>query len=54
MRKKNPTGPASGASRVLRGGSWFADPGLCRSASRYWPGPATRSDFSGFRVVSPR
>ena len=37
--------------RVLRGGSWLDDPGLCRSAIRSRSDPGTRSDGSGFRVV---
>ena len=36
--------------RVYRGGSWFSFPGYCRSASRYWSGPALRNDLIGFRV----
>jgi formylglycine-generating enzyme required for sulfatase activity len=41
----DPTGPVSGFNRVIRGGSWTADPRYCRSARRYytftpgdWPG----------------
>jgi formylglycine-generating enzyme required for sulfatase activity len=46
----NPTGPATGTSRVLRGGSWD-DPGrVCRAAFRgkNVPGDRVRN---GFRVV---
>ena len=32
----DPTGPDSGAVRVLRGGSWFVRPFFSRSATRYW------------------
>jgi formylglycine-generating enzyme required for sulfatase activity len=39
------------ASRVLRGGSWFSDPGHCRSAYRDHDFPAYRYYFIGFRVV---
>lgn len=30
----DPTGPASGTSRVYRGGSWFTDAQYCRSGDR--------------------
>ena len=49
--KTDPEGPAAGACRVLRGGSWYDGPHACRSASRYWLEPdGLLSDF-GFRVV---
>ena len=50
---KNPTGPATGARRVLRGGSWDDIPGLCRAARRYWGSPVFRGRGIGFRVVVP-
>ena len=37
--------------RIMRGGSWFADPGYCRSASRYGGDPVVTSNFIGFRVA---
>ena len=37
----NPTGPASGAVRVLRGGSWYNGPSGSRSAGRSGPRRAT-------------
>jgi formylglycine-generating enzyme required for sulfatase activity len=49
--KKNPTGPASGTDRVLRGGSGGADGGL-RSAGRYWFIPEFRIGGIGFRCAS--
>ncbi|GAA4418490.1 hypothetical protein GCM10023187_51950 [Nibrella viscosa] len=49
----NPTGPATGAYRVLRGGSWFNEPQICRSANRYNNTPALRDNIIGYRVVSP-
>jgi formylglycine-generating enzyme required for sulfatase activity len=48
----DPGGPSQGQCRVLRGGSWFGPPRVCRSASRgrYTPEPRL-SDF-GFRVAA--
>ncbi len=48
----NPTGPASGAYRVLRGGSWDFPAHACRSACRlnYIHGSAY-INFGGFRLV---
>jgi len=37
--------------RVVRGGSYFFDPGHARCAYRYWFEPDNRHDFIGFRVV---
>jgi formylglycine-generating enzyme required for sulfatase activity len=37
--------------RVLRGGSWFLNPWLCRSANRFRNFPAKRLVNYGFRVV---
>lgn len=47
----NPVGPASGQTRVVRGGSWFDAPSDLRSAARGSADPAERSPFIGFRVV---
>jgi formylglycine-generating enzyme required for sulfatase activity len=46
----DPAGPAQGAPRVLRGGSWRGNPGFCRSAGRLWSYPVRRRSL-GFRVV---
>jgi formylglycine-generating enzyme required for sulfatase activity/serine/threonine protein kinase len=48
----DPTGPASGSNRVLRGGHWNHNASYCRSASRYnsYP-PSSRSNYYGFRVA---
>jgi len=32
---RNPTGPKDGSCRVLRGGGWGSNGGLCRAAGRY-------------------
>ena len=47
----DPTGPASGAARVLRGGCWNVGPQACRSACRGGNGPVGRNYYNGFRVV---
>jgi formylglycine-generating enzyme required for sulfatase activity len=49
---RNPTGPASGSSRVLRGGSWYNDgPPVCRCGFRDGLGPWGRDYYGGFRCV---
>lgn len=50
---QDPKGPATGSDRVLRGGSWRAQPSNCRSANRYWHTPANRLTSYGFRCVMP-
>jgi formylglycine-generating enzyme required for sulfatase activity len=49
---RNPTGPASGSARVLRGGSWRIDgaPNF-RGAYRHWSDPGYRHDARGFRLL---
>jgi formylglycine-generating enzyme required for sulfatase activity len=47
-RAADPTGPAVGEDHVKRGGSYFTDPGHCRSASR---GQGGTLNDSGFRIV---
>jgi formylglycine-generating enzyme required for sulfatase activity len=37
--------------RILRGGSWYNNPGFCRSAFRYLNEPDDRYYYYGFRVV---
>ncbi|MBK8426108.1 MAG: SUMF1/EgtB/PvdO family nonheme iron enzyme [Lewinellaceae bacterium] len=46
----NPTGPASGSYRVLRGGSWSLYPQDCRVANRY-DAPGNRKPSLGFRLA---
>ena len=41
----------TGSYRVLRGGSWYNNPGGCRSAVRHGYGLAYRYGFIGFRLV---
>ena len=47
----NPTGPSTGSSRVLRGGSWGNDAGFCRVASRYSYTPNFRCGYIGLRLA---
>ena len=49
--QKDPSGPANGEYRVLRGGSWNYAPSLLRSAYRGWGAPDGRYGGGGFRVV---
>ena len=46
----DPTGPATGANRVIRGGGWCNPAEYCRSAARSGDGPRLHFDFLGFRV----
>jgi formylglycine-generating enzyme required for sulfatase activity len=46
----NPEGPGNGSNRVLRGGSWFDDPGFVRAAFRYGFPPPSRDSLFGFRL----
>ncbi|AMV33726.1 Serine/threonine-protein kinase pkn1 [Pirellula sp. SH-Sr6A] len=47
----DPTGPVSGNSKVIRGGSYLSDVGQCRSASRRAQSPGYTHKALGFRVV---
>ena len=49
----DPTGPASGTARVLRGGWWLDVPCDCRSSYRYRFDPDDWVAANGFRVVVP-
>jgi formylglycine-generating enzyme required for sulfatase activity/translation elongation factor P/translation initiation factor 5A len=44
----------SGANRVIRGGSWFDDPGDLRSAVRDYSSPGNRGNRIGFRLLRTR
>lgn len=47
----NPTGPASGLVRVIRGGSWGHDENGCRSKDRNSRTPGCRKSTIGLRLV---
>ena len=47
----DPTGPASGSSRVLRGGGWHEDVEGCRSAVRLGRPPDSKAGTLGFRLA---
>ena len=47
----NPTGPASGSSRLLRGGAWDVGSNFCRASLRYYGLPSYADDSVGLRVA---
>ena len=49
--EQDPTGPASGSSRVLRGGGWDLEPIDLRSCNRFYGSPGRRDDDIGLRVL---
>lgn len=49
--KPDPTGPAGGSNRVIRGGGWDDIAQGCRSAFRGSYGPGFRSYLVGFRLL---
>ena len=53
-RQSNPTGPASGEFKVVRGGSWYSTVRNVRTAYRGWFTPSNRGDSLGFRCVAVR
>jgi formylglycine-generating enzyme required for sulfatase activity len=48
----DPTGPAPGKYRVMRGGSWSRPARDLRSACRFWRDPGFRNNDLGFRLLS--
>ncbi len=47
----NPTGPATGSHRLMRGGLWRYDSGTCRASRRLSFTPVTLYSDVGFRAV---
>lgn len=52
--ESNPRGPASGNSRVLRGGSWDSDAEACASAARHHADPGYADKCFGYDVYGFR
>jgi hypothetical protein len=50
-RKSDPSGPATGTYKALRGGSWDFYSVGARVPFRYRVEPGNRDDFIGFRCV---
>jgi formylglycine-generating enzyme required for sulfatase activity len=46
----DPTGPATGSDRVIRGGGWRLGARCCRSAIRFRGRPGDRGSYLGLRV----
>jgi formylglycine-generating enzyme required for sulfatase activity len=49
--ERNPGGPESGRTRVLRGGAWLSPPAFLRAASRNRDDPGVRGNVLGFRCA---
>jgi len=47
---ENPSGPATGSNRVVRGGAWNFTADYCRAAYRDWFAPSARDGNLGFRL----
>jgi formylglycine-generating enzyme required for sulfatase activity len=47
----DPQGPASGSTRVARGGDWGVSARSCRLANIFSPDPNDRQNYLGFRIV---
>jgi formylglycine-generating enzyme required for sulfatase activity len=50
--EENPTGPATGANKVVRGGSWFDTGNFTSTAVRFPAPPSESGDSIGFRCAS--
>lgn len=46
----DPPGPAKGDTRVIRGGTWYTGPSVCRSARRDGFSANNRDKYYGFRL----
>jgi gamma-glutamyl hercynylcysteine S-oxide synthase len=54
MPERNPSGPASGRYKSIRGGSWKSSPSLLRTATRNGAVPDQRVATVGFRCARSR
>ena len=52
--QRDPKGPESGKTKVLRGGCWNSNPGACRSAYRYNENPAYTDACFGYDIYGLR
>ncbi|HIJ85245.1 MAG TPA: SUMF1/EgtB/PvdO family nonheme iron enzyme [Magnetococcales bacterium] len=52
--QRNPTGPASGTSRVFRGGGWLSKAGVIRATMRHDMDPHRSYPLMGLRLAAPR
>lgn len=52
-RVSDPTGPARGKQKVLRGGAAHSVMLQCRAASRFRQSPRQRDPYIGFRIIVP-
>ncbi len=50
-QSRNPTGPAEGEFKVLRGGSWSDLPKYLLSYGRFKLPPNTKNSYTGFRCA---
>jgi formylglycine-generating enzyme len=50
-RVTDPTGPPEGAERVIRGGGWRLNGGVCRAADRYGHAATGKDSDLGFRLA---
>ncbi len=53
MPERNPTGPAGGRYKIVRGGSWRSGPPMLRTATRGGAPPMFSSSTIGFRCARP-
>lgn len=51
--RNNPTGPASGSQRMLRGSTWLDDRRQTRTTLRIWYPPQANSNDTGMRLAGP-